>query len=105
MVIILFVGAEAAGNIPLFPAPLDKVAHFVYYGVMAALVAHAIGLRWLWLAVVLVVLIGVVDEWNQSIVAGRDASPWDWIADAMGAVIFVYGYWKWATKKSIEDRP
>ena len=32
--------AEGAGKVHLFPAPWDKAAHFVYYGIMAALFGH-----------------------------------------------------------------
>ena len=92
-------GAEKAAEIPLFPPPIDKVAHFLYYGVMAALFAHAVGVRWLWLPLVLVPMVGAADEWQQMSVAGRDGSPWDWIADVVGAAIFVYGYWKWVNRK------
>jgi VanZ family protein len=28
---------------------------------------------------------GIVDEIHQYFVPGRDCSPWDWVADALGA--------------------
>jgi VanZ family protein len=92
MAVALFAGAEAAGQVPLFPPPFDKLAHFSYYGLMAALLAHAVGLRWLWLPLVLVPLVGAADEWHQSLTPGRDPSFWDWVADALGTVVFVHAY-------------
>jgi hypothetical protein len=40
MAVTLFVGARGAGRVHLFPAPWDKAAHFVYYGIMAAPFGH-----------------------------------------------------------------
>ena len=34
-------------------------------------------------------LYGISDEWHQSMVPGRDADIWDWIADTLGATIAV----------------
>lgn len=94
MVVILFVGAEKAAHVPLFPPPFDKLAHFTYYGIVAALLAHAVGLRWLWIPLVLVPLIGAGDEWHQSMIVGRDSSVWDWVADGLGTVFAVYVYYR-----------
>ena len=99
MVVILFFGAGTAADIPLFSAPFDKVAHFVYYGVMAALLAHAVGIGWLWIPLLFIPLVGAVDEWHQAAVAGRYPSAWDWLADLLGAAAFIYAYRKWVTRK------
>jgi VanZ family protein len=96
MAVTLFAGAEAVVDVPLFPPGFDKVAHFTYYGIMAVLLAHAVGIRWLWVPLVLMLLIGMADEWNQALIAGRDSSALDWVADAIGAGAFVFVYWKWA---------
>ena len=101
MAVALFAGAETVVEVPLFPPQFDKVAHFTYYGTMAVLLAHAVGIRWLWVPLVLMLLVGAADEWNQATIAGRDASAWDWVADGMGAAAFVYGYWKWAIRKRV----
>ena len=97
MVVALFAGAETVVDVPLFPAGFDKVAHFTYYGIMAVLLLHAVGSRWLWVPLLLMLLVGVADEWNQASIAGRDSSAWDWVADGIGAVVFVFVYLKWAT--------
>lgn len=94
MATFLFVGAETAADVPLFPPPWDKLAHFTYYGIMAGLLTHGVGLRWLIVPLILVPVIGAVDEWHQFYVPGRDASFFDWMADALGTLGFVYAYWR-----------
>ena len=96
MAVTLFVGAEGAGKAHLFPAPWDKAAHFVYYGTTAALLGHGVGRRWLWLPLILAPVIGALDEWHQLYVPGRDASVFDWMADALGTVVAVYVYYRWS---------
>jgi VanZ family protein len=92
MAATLFVGAEEAGKTHFFPAPWDKLAHFLYYGSMAALLSHGVGRRWLWLPLLLVPLVGAADEWHQFYTPGRDASVFDWIADAAGTIVAVTIY-------------
>lgn len=100
MTVLLFVGAEKAAEVPLFPAPFDKAAHFVYYGTMAVLLAHGVGVRWLLLPLLLVPLVGALDEWHQLSVAGRDASFLDWLADESGTLVGCYFYWRWTRSET-----
>ena len=95
MAVSLFVGAETAAKVPLFPPPFDKAVHFTYYGIMAGLLEHGVGLGWLMVPLILVPVIGAADEWQQSFIVGRDASFWDWMADEIGTVFAVFLYWKW----------
>ena len=74
-------------------------AEKVLNGTMAALLSHGVGRRWLWLPLALVPLIGALDEWHQLYVPGRDASVYDWIADALGTFAFVYAYYRAAIAK------
>ena len=104
MAVTLFVGAEEAGKAHLFTEPWDKVAHFVYYGTMAVLLGHGAGRRWLWLPLILVPLIGALDEWHQFYVPDRDASVFDWMADALGTVVAVYVYYRWIAPKLKGER-
>lgn len=92
MAAFVFVGAQTAADVPLFPPPFDKAAHFVYYAMMALLLVHGVGLRLALLPLLLVPLVGALDEWHQLSIAGRDASVWDWVADVLGAVVAVGGY-------------
>jgi VanZ family protein len=96
----VFIGAEAPIDVPI--GRFDKLVHFLYYGLMAGLLAHGVGRRWLWVPLVLVPVVGAMDEWNQSMIVGRDASFWDWLADEVGTLVAVFGY-SWVTKKRDEE--
>jgi VanZ family protein len=73
---------------------LDKVLHFGAYAAIAA----AGGLRFSaesWakhplrnflLCVAVASAYGVVDEYHQSFVPGRDSDIWDWVADTLGGM-------------------
>jgi VanZ family protein len=71
------------GNEVGLPAPWDKLAHFCGYAVLGFLAARASGNSWLGWG--LAALYGGLDEVHQSFVPLRDASAWDWLADALGA--------------------
>jgi len=76
----------------------DKVIHFFAYAGLAWLLAMAwqmsVGrlnfrhLLWAWMAILVV---AIVDEVTQP-PFGRDASVWDWLADALGSAtgLFVF---------------
>lgn len=79
--------------------PADKVLHATVFGVLAALLAlpvrHkssvALGLCWLGAA-----LWGALDEVHQGYVPGRTQDPWDWLADAVGALaaVLLVAHWR-----------
>ena len=94
MAALVFLAADKASQIPLLPELPDKLVHFCYFGVMALLLAHGVGRRRLWLPLLLVPLVGALDEWHQLYVPGRDASVWDWATDLVGAGVAVFAYWK-----------
>lgn len=90
---LLFLGSishlpEPAWRLPI---PLDKVAHFTFYGTLGALVV------WGWrragrrprlgLLLGLTMLVGALDELHQGFVPGRDPSVGDWIADSLGILM------------------
>jgi VanZ family protein len=92
---VLFWESSRANPFPFLPAALlsqDKLLHAGAYAVLGALVATALratrlGLaRALALAAVVAALYGATDEWHQSFVPGRTADPFDWAADAIGAI-------------------
>ena len=86
------------GRIDLPDIPgVDKVAHVVTFGVLAALLAQALKATGdtlsLVLAVVLTSAYGVTDEWHQRFTPGRDPSVLDWVADTLGALLAVLCVW------------
>jgi VanZ family protein/UDP-2,3-diacylglucosamine pyrophosphatase LpxH len=77
------------------PPPLDKVAHLIAFGTLAAaldvawtLTVRGVPMYRRHIAIFLITSVfGALDEWHQSFVPGRDASPWDWAADSVGAAL------------------
>jgi VanZ family protein len=83
---------------------VSSLAHFAEYSILAFLVG-----RWLdgqfgtcrlkgllVIAWALSALYGASDELHQSFVAGRDATPVDWLFDAAGAGVGAGGFWLWS---------
>ena len=72
----------------------DKLAHFLAYAVLGALLALA-QTRTGWppaAAYALGIAYGASDEWHQSFVPGRASDAADWLADAAGVVVAVALY-------------
>lgn len=73
--------------------PLDKIAHFSAYGILAALALRATltphRLTTMLAVLVSVSVLGAIDEWHQSFIPGRSMSFADWIADSAGATLGV----------------
>ena len=79
----------AGGGIP---EPWDKIAHLCGYGTIAGLLIIALVARARWWVFGFTVLIGALDELNQSRFPGRVADPVDLAADALGALLAVTIY-------------
>lgn len=80
---------------PIRPPPIhDKLVHFIEYGILGLLLAHACFRTWprhhplrtATLAVVATVLWGWLDEIHQAFVPGRSAEALDLVADSAGAI-------------------
>ena len=97
----LFIEAQKIGQVNTLPHLMHKVEHFLYYGTMAFLLARGLGRRWFWLALLIVPLIGALDEWHQFYIPGRNSSAWDFLTDAVGAGVAVCGYWWWGRRKAV----
>ena len=95
LALALFLGADGFAKAAHLSAPWDKAAHFLYYGAIGALMAHALGRRWYWGALLAVALLGALDEWNQFSIPGRQSSFFDWLADVLGALTSIYAYRRW----------
>ncbi len=74
----------------------DKVAHFSLFGLLASLVVRTgFPPRRAWVAVAVVSLFGLTDEWHQSFTPGRSVEVADWVADTLGAIVAVTLYVHW----------
>jgi VanZ family protein len=94
----LFLGAQTIGQVNIRSVPIHRIEHLLYYGAMAALVAHIAGRNRLWIPLLVVPLVGAMDEWNQFHIHGRNGSFKDWMVDVIGVLVAV-GVYKLATKK------
>jgi VanZ family protein len=77
---------------------VDKVIHFLVYGLLGTLVVRTgVGGRWApIIALVVTSLYGVTDEIHQSFVPGRSMELADWVADTAGASVAILMYARWA---------
>ena len=95
MALIWALSSIALPELPIDSVPLrDKGVHFLEYGALGLLVAHATLRTWphrsaartLPLAVLICVAWGVLDEIHQAFVPGRSADVLDLVADTLGTV-------------------
>ena len=89
--IILFATLRI-GKINRLPHWFHIVEHLFFYGVMALLIAHGLGKRFFWIALLAVPFVGALDEWHQLYVPGRNASAADWMVDTSAALFSVCWY-------------
>ena len=99
-------------SVPKFPDLLpsffgfDKLVHFSEYYLFGCLIQ-----RWLlaersrfinryavFLAILIGTLYGISDEWHQSFIPGRDASPWDALTDTL-AVVTATATYSWIIRR------
>ncbi len=79
---------------------LDKIVHFSVYGLLGTLVVRVLfdasrrG-RSAFVAIALVSLYGVLDEFHQSFTPGRSVEVADWIADTLGTGLAAISYSFW----------
>lgn len=71
----------------LFPAPLDKVAHFATFGLIASLLWLSLFRGQPILVIALASLLGAADEIHQRFLPGRSSSIEDWAADIFAALV------------------
>ena len=83
----MFLGGRS--NVPTIRTtlPVDKVAHFILYGVLGALAAvgwlRARRPAWFW-PIVTALMVGAIDELHQRSVPNRTSDVVDWVMDAAG---------------------
>ncbi len=85
---------------------IDKAAHFGLFGLLAMLVVrNGFPSRRAWIAVALVSLFGLTDEWHQSFTPGRFMEVADWVADTLGAIVAVVVYVRWPRVRGWLETP
>ena len=89
LIISLFWVGSKPIAVGLFPGPLDKVAHFATFGLMAALLWLSSQRSYPLLVIAIVSAIGAADEFQQRFLPGRSASLEDLGADIFAAVVIV----------------
>ena len=86
----LFYGGAQPVAVGLIPTPWDKFAHAGVFAILAGAIGYASGLRgarvW-WLAFAGALAVGVMDEWHQAYLPGREAGWDDLAADAAGSAL------------------
>lgn len=91
-VLLLFILGAQPFAVGLFPAPWDKLAHFVCYAAIAILLAIGFDDCPAWLLVLIVSLIGALDEWHQMYLPTRSADLHDLLTDIVAAISAVAIY-------------
>lgn len=75
----------------------DKIVHIVCFAFLSFWVSFACNIscyKKIFIAILIVIIYGIIDEIHQSFIPGRSCSFLDWFADCIGAflgsVIFVF---------------
>ena len=101
MALIYFLSAQPDLNSGLGDLDhyLRKAGHMAVFGALWALWAR--GVRWRHPAVAAAIAVGyaITDEWHQSFVLGRSASPVDVAIDAAG-VALAWLAWRWWRRRA-----
>jgi VanZ family protein len=87
--LLLWLGGRSDVPTPPTDLPLDKLAHFVLYGVLGWLAAagrERAGVPSAWLVTLLAIACGVIDEIHQRTVPGRSAEVADAVVDALAVI-------------------
>lgn len=93
----LFLGTHIPLSMKAIGHGSDKLMHFMAFAGLSFLMALGIGGRrptWRTFALVFVVALMYAgfDEFSQLLV-GRHCDFWDWVADGLGSVVGLFGYW------------
>lgn len=94
-IIEFFFPAAAPDTFLIVHALIRKAAHFVEYALLAVFAARAFvgSPNWGALALLVVLVIAAIDEFNQSIISSRTGSGWDVLLDLSGGVVAICILW------------
>jgi VanZ family protein len=79
--------------------PWDKLFHFLAYSALALMLWIATGGRHPVLVIAGVMVLGALDELRQAAIPARTADPFDFLADALAAVLTGVAL-MWTTRKT-----
>jgi len=100
-----YVWATASRSGRAIPVPWDKLAHLVWYAILAGLLLLGLGRRaWPWVLAGTLLFAGW-DEWHQFALPGRSAGMDDWLEDAFGVVTGILITHKIGRRFGLPDRP
>ena len=88
IVSLFWLGAKPVA-VDLFPAPLDKFAHFATFGMIAALLWMSFLRCHPLLVIAIVAVVGAADELYQRFLPGRSAGLVDLAMDILAAAVIV----------------
>lgn len=101
-VLHLLIPQASSETLELMHAIIRKSAHFTEYFIFSILLMRALRgqergwtLKWAIWAVVLAAVYASLDEFHQSFVPSRTASPWDALLDTVGASAAQVYLWLW----------
>ena len=108
--VIFYLSSQPSIDTPsLFPGQ-DKLFHMVAFGVLGFFLMGGMKTtnsgyrtRQVWFVVALVVLYGLLDEFHQYFVPGRDADIFDVLADAAGGLLGAWSMYYLARVLSRQD--
>lgn len=98
----------SAGTLAEIHFCVRKAAHVTEYAILALLLCRAVfrGTKLQWAtsilfagASIICVLVATADEFRQSFVESRGASPWDVMLDSAGAIFGQLVYYRWTRRQ------
>jgi VanZ family protein len=94
-------------TLELMHAVIRKTAHLANYFILGLLLNRALRgedraweLKWAIWAVIIAAIYASLDEFHQSFVPSRTASPWDALIDTVGATFAQISVWLWLASKA-----
>lgn len=84
---------------------IDKLSHFVVFGLLATLVVRLLPAHGAGWALLIVSVFGIADEWRQSFTPGRFVEFADWVADTLGAATAIVIYRGWPAYRRLLEMP
>ena len=102
IVVSLFLGGAQPIAVDLVPEPWDKLLHGIVFAVLAWALGFASGFHgWRSLSAAFFgsLLIGLLDEWHQLYLPGRQAGWPDFVADMTGSLVGTVSLTLWNRKR------